>query len=395
MSVPVLKVSGSPYEMGLAHGKAMAEQIAAYAAERVQLAGERGWTGREASSEEVLALAAACGKRHQEYSPGLYEELEGVAAGSGVSVPALIVAGGFTDFVDVVASSRGVEDGLDASGARGGAADGDAAREAAAAPAGAGARAPLEHETDDCTAFLVPGARLRDGGGALAQTWDMHESSAEHLVLLQGRPDHAPDFVVYTTAGCLGMIGMNEAGLCVGINNLLSADGRVGVTWPFAVRALLEQETAAAALELLLATPLAGGHNYLIIDADGEGANVEAMATRHHVTRLGSDPLVHANHCLHPATRAVERAREASSQANSEARQADGERLLDRYDLTVADLQAATADQASICRVGEAPLFVGTCGAVVMLPAQRELWVVGGRPSEGRYERYAFGPVPA
>ena len=42
MNVPVLKVSGSPYEMGLAHGKAIAEQIAAYAAERVRLAGERG-----------------------------------------------------------------------------------------------------------------------------------------------------------------------------------------------------------------------------------------------------------------------------------------------------------------------------------------------------------------
>src|SRR5690606_27247627 len=223
MSFPVLEVAGSPYEMGLAHGKALARQIAEYAAERVQLSGQRAWTGRDASRAEVMALAAACVERHREYSPRLFEELEGVAAGSGVPLAELIVAGGFTDFVDVVASAR----------------------------SGADARALLENEVDDCTAFLVPDSRM-PGGGALAQTWDMHESSAEHLLLLRGRPADAPAFIVYTTAGCLGMMGINEAGLCVGINNLLAADGRPGVTWPFAVRALLEHETTEAALAVLL-----------------------------------------------------------------------------------------------------------------------------------------------
>src|SRR5690606_10052829 len=59
MSFPVLEVAGSPYEMGLAHGKALARQIAEYAAERVQLSGQRAWTGRDASRTEVMALAAA------------------------------------------------------------------------------------------------------------------------------------------------------------------------------------------------------------------------------------------------------------------------------------------------------------------------------------------------
>src|SRR5690606_18054963 len=136
-------------------------------------------------------------------------------------------------------------------------------------------------------------------------------------------------------------------------------------------------------------------HNYLIIDADGAGVNVEAMATRQHVTRMHDTPLVHANHCLYPETSAVERAREPSSQANSEARQADAERLLDREELSVSDLQAVLADTASICRVGTAPQYVGTCGAVVMRPATRELWVVGGRPSESDYRRFALNPVTA
>lgn len=365
MNVPVVRVSGDPYSMGVEHGKAMAGQIASYAAERLVLAGSSDWTGRESSPAQLLALASACLEAHEAFSPHLVEELAGVAAGAGVYIEQLLIAGGFTDFVDAVAAGR----------------DG---------PAGG----RLARETDDCTAFLVPASRLEATGGALAQTWDMHEGSAEHLVLLEGRPRHAPAFTVYTTAGCLGMIGMNEAGVSVGINNLLAADGRAGVTWPFVVRAMLEQESTAAALDVLFRAPLAGGHSYLVMDASGAGACVEAMPTRLHAVALEDLPVVHTNHCLHPSTRAVEREREPASQANSEARLADAQRLLDRERLSVRDLMSVTADQASICRVGVAPSFVGTCGAVVMLPATRELWVVGGRPSEGTYQLHAGLAAP-
>src|SRR5690606_19248412 len=215
-----LTISGAPYRLGLAHGQAFAKQIAAYAAERVALAGTKAWTGRELSRTELLALASQCLRRHEEHMPRLVEELAGVAKGSGTTSEKLLIAGGFTDFVDAVAGAGGEP----------------------SVGAVALQRAQLENETDDCTAFLVPPGRLRGpaassagdqtgSGGALAQTWDMHEGSAEHLVLLEGRPADAPDFTVYTTVGCLGMIGMNETGLSVGINNLLAADGRAGVTW--------------------------------------------------------------------------------------------------------------------------------------------------------------------
>src|SRR5690606_17249305 len=127
---------------------------------------------------------------------------------------------------------------------------------------------------------------------------------------------------------------------------------------------------------------------YIVMDASGAGANVEAMATRSVATRLEAEPLAHTNHCLHGATRAVERPRDPASQQDSEARLADAERLLAREGLTVADLQA---DTANICHRGEAPRFVGTCGGVVMRPGTRELWAVRGRPSEEPYERFVVG----
>ncbi len=348
--------------MGLAHGRAAAGSVRAYAEERIALAASASWSGREATRAEVLSLAEACLAVHEERYPSLTEELRGVAAGAGVTPAELIVAGGFTDFVDVVAAL-------------------------------AGSPRHATGDEDDCTALLVPGSRMSDGAPALAQTWDMHEGSADHLLLLEGRPTGKPAFMVMTTAGCLGMIGMNEAGVCVGINNLTAAGGRVGVTWPFVVRAMLEQESAAAALEVLGSAPLAGGHNYLVLDATGDGANVEAMPDALSSQPLVDEVLVHTNHCLSADTKRVERPREAMSQAESEGRLARARELAAREDMDVAYLQAITADPDAVCRVGVPPSHVGTCGAVVMRPRTRELWAVTGRPSEAPYRRYELGAL--
>lgn len=361
MTVPTLDLKGSPFAFGLAHGRAYRAAIRAYADERVALSGGAAWTGRELPRAEVIALASACLGAHRDYAPDLVEELAGMAAATDLTLEELVVVGGFTDFIDVVAAG-------------------------ADPAAGALETAAL----DDCTAFIVPGARMLGGHAAFGQTWDMHESSTEHVVLLRGRPQGAPDFLAFTTAGSLGMIGMNEAGLCVGINNLMSADGRPGVTWPFVVREMLKAETVAGALAALERAPLAGGHNYLVLDAAGAGANVEAMPTARHVVRLGSAAVAHTNHCLAASTKAVERPRDAASQAASEARLEDAGRLLDRRAMTVEDLQAVTAHTGSICYRGVAPRHVGTCGGVIARPATRELWAVRGLPSEEAYENFGF-----
>ncbi len=359
MKVPTLELTGSPYEFGLAHGRAFREVIRSYAEERVALAGQPNWTGRALSREQVLALAEQCVEYHRGFSPALTEELEGMAAATDLSLGELIVSGGFTDFVDAVA---------------------------------AGSAKVLETAAlDDCTAFLVPGNRMVGGHAALGQTWDMHEGSAEHVVLLRGRPKDAPAFDIFTTAGAVGMIGMNEAGLSVGITNLMGAHGRPGVTWPFVVREMLTQETTQGALAVLERAHLAGARYFMIMDASGAGAHVEAMVTFSHVTRLGDEPLAHTNHCLLPETHAAERQRDPVSQRDSEVRLADAERLLGGGELTIEDLQGVTADTANICHAGQEPRFVGTCGAVIMRPATRELWTVAGRPSEGRFQRFEVG----
>lgn len=360
-NIPVLRVAGDPFEMGLAHGRAYADAIRHYAEERLALAGSPAWTGRDLSRERVLDIARACEEKHRAYAPDLMREVDGMAEATGLSAAELIVVGGFTDFTDAV-NALG---------------DGPAEPSSPAA-------------AQNCTAFLIPAARAQTQTGLFGQTWDMHESSAEHVLMIEGRPSAAPAFVTFTTVGCVGMVGMNEHGIAVGINNLLGADGAIGVTWPFVVRKVLQQANFDDALECILQAPLSGAHNYLLMDADGRGANIEASASYREVTHLEDAPLVHTNHCLLPRSVAAERPRDPDSQAHSEARLHRGNHLLQSGPLGIEDLMAVTRDEEELCYRGSAPRHVATCGAVVANPATREFWAVKGLPSENEYVRFAL-----
>lgn len=361
MSIRVLELRGSPFDMGFAHGRAFRDDIRHYAEERVELAGDASWSGRSASRSEVLALAEACVDEHRAYAPALLDELSGMAAATGLSLAELVVVGGFTDFIDTIYNTGATA-----------------------------TRAPAPAAADDCTAFLVPDARGEGGKGFFGQTWDMHASSADQVIMLRGRPEDAPGFLVFTTVGCVGMIGMNDAGVAVGVNNLLGADGGVGVTWPFVIRKMLMQESVDDALACLLDARLAGAHNYLLFDRSGRGYNVEAMSTRHRVEALGDEPLVHTNHCLVEATREVERPREAPSQSSSEARLEQAAELLASGPLGAEALQALTRDERAICVRPNPPRDVATCGAAIMRPATLDFWAVQGLPSENEYQHFSL-----
>jgi len=334
----VLEIYGDATDFGRIHGVECAPLIRAYLEERLGLSGEATWSGRQARAETVLDLAEATLSHHRDYSTSLYEEMLALAAGAGITPAEAVVVGGFTDLVDVVRAHDGW--------------------------------APIE---DDCTAVLDPGS------GILAQTWDMHASAGEYVVMLKLDPLVGPAAVVQTTAGCLGQIGMNEAGIGVGINNLTSI-GKPGVTWPFVVRKVLERTTLQAAIDCVVDADLAGGHNYLLIGPDGSGVNIEAMPGSVRVDRVTERPFVHTNHCIDPATRLEEGDRSPEHVASSQTR-------LERGHDLATDLDAFFAD-SSIARKAGTAHDVATCGAVVMRTTQRRLDSVWGLPGETPWETF-------
>ena len=360
-----LDLAGSPEAMGDAHGRAHAEEIRRYARDRVDIVAGGLWSGGPLERGAVLELAEACLPAQEAFSPGLHAEMMAMANAAGITPAEAVAVGGFTDFVDTV-------------------------RAATSGPH------PASVTEDDCTAFVVPDARA-DGAGMVGQTWDMHDAATDHVVLARLRPDTGPDALVFTTVGCLGQIGMNAAGVSVGINNLTGNDGRFGVMWPTVVREMLAQATAADALDVLLGADLAGAHNYLILDAEGRGYNVEAMPSARPVEVLVDQPLVHANHVTEPAAVPFEGERDTELMANSRLRQSLAETMLADTSKPVGAerLMEITREPSAICRWPDPKYRVESSGAVIMRPRTGDFWACWGQPADNDYEHFSLTPAAA
>lgn len=350
-----LVLEGSAAERGTAHGETYRDEIRAYAEDRVALSSGGQWANRRADRDEILALAASMLPAHRAYSAELTDEMEAMAKACDLAPSEAVIVGGFTDFVDAV---RALEDEVP--------------------------------EEDDCTSMLIPPRLGAVGRGYLAQTWDMHASATEHVALLDIQPEEGPRAFVFSTVGCLGQIGLNEAGIAVGINNLSASVGARGVTWPFVVRKALAQSNLEDALNCVLDAPLAGAHHYLLMDGSGRGYDVEAMPQGHTLRKLEEDPLVHTNHCLSAATQRYEAPKPEQLMDSSQARLTRALELLSRDQIGVEDLMAITRDPEAICQVAQPPYHIESSGAAVMSPATGELWAVWGLPSENEYDHFEF-----
>ncbi len=347
-------LDGPPARLGETHGERFRDEIQRYGRERVRLASDGSWAGVTAGADEVMGLADAMLSAHRDYAADLYTEMVALGDASGLSPAEMVIVGGFTDFVDAVRRRGG------------------------ALP-----------EEDDCTAVIVPDARA-GGAGFLAQTWDMHDSATDHVVLLDLRPDGHPQALVFSTVGCVGQIGMNEAGIAVGINNLSAAEGQLGVTWPFVVRKALQQSDIESALACVTEADLAGAHNYLLFDRHGRGYDVEAMPGGCSVEKLEERVILHTNHCLAPETREREATKPPALLDSSLTRLRRAVELLEDGHVSAESLMELTRDQA-ICQRPVPPHHMESSGAAIMRPASGEFWAVWGAPADNEYERLRVG----
>ena len=267
-----------PKARGLHHGRAFAREIAEIASIRSELAQAQGLFR---SDDELMAVAALHLPVLRAFDVDLHDELVGIAEGAGLAPERLVVLNHYTDLKDL---------------------DPRVALGASAVDAPADAR--VRPHDEDCSAIVASSPE----GALLAQTWDMHGSAEPYVALL-----HVPETVdsdgrirpeawLLTITGCLGMAGMNAAGLGITINNLKSQDARVGLVWPALVRRVLAERDAVSARDVVLAAPLGSGHHYLVADAErafgietsGRLAEVWAEAD---LTRAAAG-FHHENHCL-------------------------------------------------------------------------------------------------
>jgi isopenicillin-N N-acyltransferase like protein len=255
----------------------------------------------------------------------------------------------------------------------------------------------------ECSAFAA--ASRRTGGSMLVgQNWDWLEHAAETTLVLRARPADGPAYVTVVEAGLLAKAGMNEAGLAIATNMIVSDTdrGEPGVPYHVLLRALYDAPSLAKALATLQVGPRSSSANYLVA-ADDVALDVEAYPGGYGELYLNypeDDLLLHFNHfCA-----AEHRPHDVSLVVapSSPFRQVRIEGLVGAAEgpLDRGFWQRALADHAmypdGVCHHPEPgltnpPERAATVAALIMEPASRRLWLASGYPCEAPFEELDTG----
>lgn len=349
-----LDLRGTPYEMGLAHGKALSAEIA----ELVE-----GWKADLARTYDMPAedfirkfLAFTDFKPAIErWTPGLLDEVRGIAAGAGL------------DFETMFAYQL-----IDEMWVMGEAASREKCTSIAAGPRG------------NTPAFT-------------SQTMDVPGFYHGFQTVLRLRGDGtAPEALVLTIPGVVALTGLNDrsVGVCVNAVTQLASSSR-GLPVAFVIRGLLRQKTFEDAERFLREIPPAAPQNYML-GGPGKAAGFERSPARMaaFLPFPGAEFTFHTNHPVVNDDLAPRFADGLKKQGLSLAAYGsrcgrfahlrktfpDNSAVLD-----LAALKAVYSDRDSGINNGN------TYGCVIMwLGSEPALHVAGGRPDEAPFQTFRF-----
>lgn len=369
MRIVRLEPDLSAFDRGERHGRALGDEIAEIARIRSELACSQGLFRSDA---ELLRVAELHLPILQHYDAALYDELCGIAVGADQPAARIVVLNHYTDLKDL---------------------DPAAVLRDSKRPS-----APTVKD-EDCSAIVASTVE----GPLLGQTWDMHGSAARFVVMLHVPADATrPEAWLLSIAGCLGMAGMNAAGLGITINNLRSNDARVGLVWPALVRRVLAETDAVAARAVVERAPLGSGHHYLVADAkrafgiETSGRLADTWMELD-LDRVGS-AFHHENHCLGEKVAAVS---SISPVSTTLERHAWIEASIARTPIAGRDdlwarLGSHEGYPRSVCThlaTEASPHAMQTCAGIVMNLRERRIWGVAGCVHDGHPEELVFDGV--
>jgi isopenicillin-N N-acyltransferase like protein len=355
MRVLDLRAGVSPREWGRQHGETFRHEIRSLAEMRIHLCRT---VGRFQSDARVLDVAEQHLPILREWDADAYEEIVGIAEGADCDPARIVVLNHYTDMRDLdpeaplsVAISAGGEEG--------------------------------------CSVVL---AQTR-AGPVLAQTWDMHATAIPYVMLLRVPPRPGPDGTeipganVLTLTGCVGMAGLNEAGLGICINNLRSTDATAGVVWPSLVRRVLQERVAERGRDAILGAPIGSGHHYLVATAES-AFGIETSGIKRKVVFDGgagwtAGGFIHTNHCLDKEVGEVTAVPEGSTTWERLSRLTESFATAPAHDLfdVWERLGSHEGYPRSICvnlATPQNPHLQATCGAIAMDLARKETFAEAG-----------------
>lgn len=254
--IAVVTVEGTPFERGLAHGRALRAEIQrAVPIWKADLAGTYKMDADVfihrflARTDYLTAI--------RKWTPGLLEEVRGIAEGSGFSFETMLVY----QLIDEYWVNGAVA-------------------------------ASAEH----CSAVGVKASGKHPG--IIAQNMDLEGFRDGFQTVLHVKNPSGVEAFVLTEPGLIGLDGINNRTVAVVVNTLAQLAHRTdGLPVAFVIRGILEKASYREAAGFVQAVKHASGQNYLIADQTGMG-DFEASSGKVAPIPIAGAFVYHTNHPL-------------------------------------------------------------------------------------------------
>lgn len=357
-----ITLRGSGYELGLQHGKLLKDEISEIVARRKAFTAEE--LGRNADSvlSEFFEYARF-DEAIKQHTPELYEEVRGIADGSGQAFQEVFVLNLLDEFWVYI-------DDL---------------------------------ENHHCSNIGVP---ARDGRpGYIGQNMDIetYTDGFQTLMRLEGTPDR-PEQLILTHPGLIALNGVNASGIGVVVNTLMQLQASAdGLPVAFVIRKILDTTDEEELLQFIQEVPHASGQNY-ILGIRGKVYNFEASARQvvRYDPQNANGTVYHTNHPIvntdlkpwHALYSPTQKPEDLPVGSNSYLRFAAVEkRIAANADITEGTLMEALRSKDDpdnpVCR---SPLNGGFTFASVIITMETPpvIQVTAGPPDESEYAAYSF-----
>ena len=325
MTLPIVRLTGTPYEQGRQHGLALKDRIAHNLTVYFDRFEREIHLPRPDVLDRARRYSAAIESQNADYHAGL----RGVADGSGFGLDELTA---LQVRYEILYYGFGKE-------------------------AMALAERPKnEREVDGCTAFAVLPQASENGHLLVGQNWDW-------IPQVLGAVLHTTDSdgfqtLAFTEAGIVGgKIGLNSAGVALAINGMTStADDWERLSKPFHVRCyeILRARNFEQAVSVVTDQPRACSTNFLIAQTPDRVVDIEAAPDNLRLLECEGGCLVHTNNFTAPEEIGVTETPSDRRHFSIGRRSRLGELLSSRERVGVADLKADLRDHVrfpyGICR---------------------------------------------
>ncbi len=246
---PIYELSGTYFEMGRQYGEQCKEQIKHMVQWWIDVILGL-WPNIE--PQVMIKQSSRFIEPIKAYAPELFEQMEGIAEGSGLPLNEILFLNGACEF-------------------------------------DAGGSALM-----GCTSFAAAGEATKDGKTILGQNLDWNPGS--DVVVLRLKPKNGPKMLALTLAGSLGMVGISEAGVSVFINLLLRSNVAFGVPFNVITANVLRQKNLVDCIRAVSQAKRAIAFNYMLADKEGSIIDVETSIENCGFLLPNNDILTHANH---------------------------------------------------------------------------------------------------